>query len=326
MWNVVQCAAQGTGHSKQGIPCQDKTFFLEKDGSVAIALADGAGSAAYSQYGAEVITSFTCDCLVERFNQYYKTEDVEKVKSDLIGRIRNRLLELSRQINCEIRELASTLLVVVVKGENFILMHIGDGVIGYLQENEIRVASYPENGEFANTTVFTTSSDAIISMRLIREPIGKKKAFVLMSDGTENSLYDKRNKTIASSLRRVMYRIASEGPVQLQKQLQHSCETLLRSRTTDDCSLVIMVNDGLLPPYCEMSVQEKCRLFSYSADLERRVQKCDAILSFCKRPRTGAQISRFIHVKEKYMDKFMDPMIKTGLIERIQGKYQSVVP
>ena len=45
MWRSVCCAMQGSGHKKSGVPCQDKTFRLNKNNVHVIALSDGAGSA-----------------------------------------------------------------------------------------------------------------------------------------------------------------------------------------------------------------------------------------------------------------------------------------
>ena len=52
MWNSVQCAVQGRGHFKTDMPCQDKTNYLCKNETSVIALADGAGSATMSHFGA----------------------------------------------------------------------------------------------------------------------------------------------------------------------------------------------------------------------------------------------------------------------------------
>ena len=61
MWNSVECAVQGRGHIKSDIPCQDKTFHVHENGVDVIALADGAGSARLSHYGAEFVTKQICD-------------------------------------------------------------------------------------------------------------------------------------------------------------------------------------------------------------------------------------------------------------------------
>ena len=323
MWNVAQCSAQGTGHAKSGIPCQDKTCYLEKDGCVAIALADGAGSAKYSQFGAEMIIGVASEVLICEFDRYYETDDGREVRADLFNRLRASLSDLADRLRCEIQELASTLLTVVVKDERYILIHIGDGVLGYLQNDQLKVASYPDNGEFINTTVFTTSKEAAASMRLVRGEVGTKKAFVLISDGTAASLYDKQNKTLSDGIKKIMHRLAIEEPGHVQQQLQYSCETLLRSRTNDDCSIVVMVKNELYSCYNEMSLHEKCRRLNLHSISKKRIHKYDMILHFCKQRKSLSQISRYVHVKEKYLVTDMSFLGKWGLIVCDTTGYQS---
>lgn len=98
--------------------------------------------------------------------------------------------------------MASTLLLVAIKDDKFIIAHIGDGVIGYLKNNEMKIASQPENGEFVNTTVFTTSKDAIMTMKLIKGFLGTIQGFVLMSDGPEARLYSKQENKLADVLKK----------------------------------------------------------------------------------------------------------------------------
>ena len=61
MWSVIKCAVQGLGHKDKDVPCQDKVYNLTKNGVTAIALADGAGSAKFSHYGAELVTTYICE-------------------------------------------------------------------------------------------------------------------------------------------------------------------------------------------------------------------------------------------------------------------------
>ena len=55
MWSYSSCQVQGRGHSKNQIPCQDKTKAIFENGTYVISLADGAGSAKLSHYGAACI-------------------------------------------------------------------------------------------------------------------------------------------------------------------------------------------------------------------------------------------------------------------------------
>ena len=202
MWNVIQCAIQGRGHIKSNTPCQDKTYSMIIGNMRVIALADGAGAERLSQYGAETVTKFICLELSEKFDIYFADNDGAAVKQKLIKGLLKSLNETAKQLDCEMKELASTLLFVAVKNEQFIIAHIGDGVIGYLKKNELKIASQPENGEFVNTTVFTTSKDAIMTMKLIKGSLGEIQGFVLMSDGTEASLYSKKERKLADVLKK----------------------------------------------------------------------------------------------------------------------------
>ena len=58
MWKKVHCAVQGRGHTKNQVPCQDKTFCYQENGVLVAALADGAGSAKLSHYGAACVTEY----------------------------------------------------------------------------------------------------------------------------------------------------------------------------------------------------------------------------------------------------------------------------
>ena len=63
-----------------------------------------------------------------------------------------------------------TLLFVSIKNNKYIAGHIGDGIIGIIDEKgDAIVLSEPENGEFANTTYFTTSENYKYHLRLYRE-------------------------------------------------------------------------------------------------------------------------------------------------------------
>lgn len=133
MWNVIQCAAQGRSHIKSDIPCQDKTYSAFDNDTQVIALADGAGSAKLSHYGAETVTKFICSELTEKFDTYFSDNDGASVKQQLIEGMLKSLSKTANQLECEIKELASTLLFVAIKNNQFIIAHIGDGVVGYLK-------------------------------------------------------------------------------------------------------------------------------------------------------------------------------------------------
>jgi len=50
-----------------------------------------------------------------------------------------------------------------------LLGHLGDGMAFSIENGVGEVASWPENGEFANETFFVTANDAIKRLRLSAE-------------------------------------------------------------------------------------------------------------------------------------------------------------
>ena len=245
MWNVIHCAVQGRGHVKNNIPCQDKTYSIFINGVNVVALSDGAGSAKLSHFGAENTVKNICFELAEEFDNFFYEEDGIIIKNKILSKTLERLTKLSLELNCELKDLASTLLFVAIKEDRFILSHIGDGVIGYLKDGEIKIATQPENGEFINTTVFTTSKNAINTMKIIKGKLGTIKSFILMSDGSENSFYDKKEKKLTSNLKKIIQKMIIGPIINIQEKLEKTFKDIIIQKTSDDCSIAIMVDENM---------------------------------------------------------------------------------
>lgn len=329
MWNLVQCAVQGRGHIMADIPCQDKTYVYHENGTTVIALADGAGSAKMSHYGAEYITKYICLDFTRNFQHYFQNPNGAAVKTELIEHIRNQLHELAKKLDCQFCDLASTLLLAAVNGENYILLHIGDGVIGYSKNGELKVASYPENGEFVNTTVFTTSKDALQTMKLIKGNLGAIDGFLLMSDGTEAGLYNKRKKTLAKVISRLMQNASEIEASAMNLQLEKSFSEVVRNVTTDDCSIAMMVEDSnRFPGYKNLTPDEKLDCLQINKNSTapiRQSKKYDLILDFLQTPRSLQMISRKIHLKPKYTRKHLQKLFDLNFIEKQGNFYHTIV-
>lgn len=327
MWNVIQCAIQGRGHIKSNTPCQDKTYSIITDSIQVIALADGAGSARLSHYGAETVTKFICSELNEKFYAYFADNDGVAVKQQLIEGLLKILNETAKQLNCEMKELASTLLFVAVKNEQFIIAHIGDGVIGYLKNNELKIASQPENGEFVNTTVFTTSKDAIMTMKLIKGSLGEIQGFVLMSDGTETSLYSKKERKLADVLKKIMQMSTIVSVDKVQEQLKQSFENVIINATTDDCSIAMLVktNDAF-KGYLNLDSKQKCKLLGINSGKSKKIiMRYDDILVYLQNKQSILQIARKIHLKPKYTKKYINRLCMLNFIEKNGNCYHTIL-
>jgi len=233
MWKSSSYEVMGRYHLKHGLPCQDKTYRLEANGATVIALADGAGSAKDSEQGATTAVHTASEFIATQFEALYQEADNQLVKLQVHEAVVNSLKQKSQKLNCQLADLASTLLVVAVKEGRFLMVHLGDGVIGYLKGSDLGVASYPQNGEFANVTVFTTSPDALTHMKVSRGDIAGIQGFVLLSDGATASLYNPREKLLATPLKEM---IRQNNPSFLKRIF----DEFIVNRTTDDCSIAVM--------------------------------------------------------------------------------------
>lgn len=328
MWNVIQCSVQGRSHIKTGIPCQDKTYALNKDDFCAIALADGAGSVSLSHYGAELVTKRICEMLANDFEMYYEEDDGIAIKRKIINDLTEELQKMADQYKCDIKELASTLLAVAVKSNKYIIIHIGDGVIGYLKDDQIKIASYPENGEFVNTTVFVTSKAVLQSMKIMKGGLKGIYGFALMSDGTESSFLDKNNKSLAPVLRRIMNLSQKMECCCLERELEKSFENVIKQNTTDDCSIALLIEeDYLFRGYNSLELKEKEEILGYEHGKlsKKRCRRYDEILSFLIKPNSLPAIARKIHVKKKYVKKYINVLLHQNLIIYDKNVYYTSV-
>lgn len=326
MWQFFQCAVIGRGHEQREMPCQDKTYKFEYDGVSVIGLADGAGSARLSHDGASRVSEFICKEMAEKFDSYYNNPNGIEVKKYIIDVLRNELQDLAEDLNCSLSDLASTMLFVAVKDEFFIVGHVGDGVIGYIKNNELKVATHPANGEFANTTYFITSSNAIESFQLLKGNTRNGiNGFVMFSDGTEASFYDSRSKKLGNALKDIMNLVQITQPQKIEKRIVEFFYQKVRKSTLDDCSISIMVSRQNLE---DMNIYQKSEIFSlcpYKVNTPKKIRRYQEILAVLKNPITLGDISRILYLKKRYIKKKLVKLMQANLIEVKDGYYQSIL-
>lgn len=326
MWKYSSCEVQGRGHFKNQIPCQDKTKTVFKDGTYVIALADGAGSAKLSHYGAQCVVDSITDLLVSNFEELFGEEDGRQVKLSIIEKLTTDVNSQAEVLECIPKDLASTMLAVAIKDNRFIIAHIGDGVIGYLDGDSLKVASAPANGEHANETYFVTSRDAINTMKIFKGGMKDIAGFVLMSDGTEQSLYNKKTNTLSPAIIKLMRRNILLDDLSMRSQLEVTFRNVIATKTHDDCSIALIARENsILHPICDYSFAEKCELYGTRQNVKstkKRIVRYDTILELLQDPITCAELSRKLHLKPEYTKRHLNHLCTLGLIKNKNGRYQ----
>lgn len=321
MWRFSSCEVQGKGHIKNQVPCQDKTKTVFLNNTYVISLSDGAGSAKLSHYGATRVVDSMTELFVSDFDKLYEQPDGRQVKITIMEKLLIAIKDEADILSCEMKDLAATMLAVAVKDNHFIIAHIGDGVIGYLDGDDLKVASAPSNGEHANETYFVTSKDAITSMKLFKGEINNISGFVLMSDGTEQSLYNKSNNRLSGAVLKLMQRNVLVDESVMRDQLESTFKNIIIDKTHDDCSIALLSKpSNLLRTVTDLSFEEKCALYRVNnndANCCQRIERYDLIVDLLKQTNCSCDaVSKKIKLNPKHTKRHLEHLISVGLIKK----------
>jgi len=326
MWKSIEYATAGKSHIKAGLPCQDKVRTFRNGEVTVITLADGAGSAKLSHYGAEAVLEKVSRDLGECFEEFFREKDGAVIRRRLLSDVNEALERVQKGLHCKINDLSSTLLAVAVSGNRYFIVHIGDGVIGYLKDGEVKVATRPDNGDFANETFFTTSPAVSSHIRLCKGTDEKIEGFVLMSDGTENALYNKRTGQLSNGIKRIMKMTAICPRGILMNLLDATMMESIMEHTHDDCSISILANTDAFHNFIQMSVAEKLDILNMTPDsrnLNKRIRQVRDILIATSGGASAARVARLTHISPKHIQKKLDFLMNLGLLEEEKGIYRS---
>ena len=186
-WKAVSGYIRGLGHIEYDEPCQDRALSKQHDGMQIIVLCDGAGSCKYSEQGAITVTKAISNVTSTQFDEWYAASDT----SILLERFILEKLEQEIKLieGSTLLDFSCTILFAIVKDNQFLVGHVGDGVICKRYANELSVLSHPENGRYANETYFVTMTPLGDHFRIYKGEMEKPNDFLLMSDGAASSFY-----------------------------------------------------------------------------------------------------------------------------------------
>jgi len=248
MWTYGFASVAGTSHLKAALPCQDASraeiTFDESGHEVLIAAAsDGAGSAAQAQLGSVMAAEF----FVAKVKTHFVSGDSLEQLSN--GFIENWIAAFQQTAaswvgdDGTIQEFACTLLAAVVGNEQMIYFHLGDGAIVESENDLYRCASWPQQGEYANTTHFLTDADAAnkIVVELKNYAVDE---VALFTDGLQNLVLDYRNQSAHSPFFAPLFSGLRSRPGGYSPEFSDSLASYLNSekfnaRTDDDKTLLL---------------------------------------------------------------------------------------
>jgi hypothetical protein len=189
VWRHISQSVSGRHHRNEGAECQDSCLVRllgdEPDVALVACVADGAGSCAFSAFGAQLACQSIIQCAESHFaaNGGLAGLDAEAVLQ-WCDEARRSIGEHAEANNRQLRDYASTLCASVITPGGSIFFQIGDGAIVACKNQVIGVVFWPQSGEYINTTNFLTSPEYREQVQVCATADGFSEV-ALITDGLE---------------------------------------------------------------------------------------------------------------------------------------------
>ncbi|QLE39556.1 protein phosphatase 2C domain-containing protein [Nostoc sp. C052] len=258
-WKAVARSEIGTSHQKQGIVCQDYGDSRIFKDVIVGAVADGAGSAKYSDVGSRLAVETVLKYLGgiseylqkrkrcwQNISQEFSQTEAENLFTKTVNKVIAELGKKAAKENYSLNDLACTLLVFVATTDWVAAMQIGDGfIVRRSEDSEYQLLFQPDKGEFANETTFITSTNALKAMQV--KVFNQKQEFICAStDGLEKVAIRLSDWQPFSPFFKPLEEYLHE-PVNGEDEDKYLMEFLnserLNSRTDDDKTLLLCLFD-----------------------------------------------------------------------------------
>lgn len=165
IWNMIGASVVGTSHTKTDVPCQDAHgYTLLENGVFLLAVADGAGSATFSEYGSGQVVNTALNFLESVLTDVIpdSADAWQHLLRVAFSMARNSLVTLAEEGEHPLREFATTLTLVAGDHQWIATGQIGDGiVVSRGSDGALTPLTRPQSGEFAGETYFLTMDNAL---------------------------------------------------------------------------------------------------------------------------------------------------------------------
>ena len=236
-WTVLGVSVAGTSHRARDLPCQDACRWCHfgPDGDwLAVAVADGAGSATHADAGATL-------CVAEFARRVgLVTPDALMTvdgMTELFRSVRDALVAEAERLGVPGREVACTALLALVGPAAAAFAQVGDGAIVVGD----RVVFWPEPAEYANATDFLTDADWAANLRF-ESVTGPISEFAVLTDGLQRLALDFASKTPHAAFFRPLFDALTtdaDADSLIEPLRMFLDSPRVNARTDDDKTLVI---------------------------------------------------------------------------------------
>jgi hypothetical protein len=244
-WRYAAGQATGSAHERTQKPCQDRFRggTVEEHATLIAVVADGAGTAEHAHVGAEIAVDTVWN--VAQLGVKAGRRDLDSVLREGATLARQRILEAATDRQAKPRDLACTLLAVVLAPLGGAALQIGDGAIVLTEKDaEWRCVFWPQKGEYANSTFFLSDEQALTQAE-VKRLSDDVLDVALFSDGLEQlAIHFASRRAHAPFFKAVFAPLQALTAAGEAQSISRDLNTLLasapvRARTDDDATLVM---------------------------------------------------------------------------------------
>lgn len=265
----------GQKHINRGVPCEDSSIAVQKDGVSVVVVADGAGSKQYThaRFGSKACVETISNLLIEHFDALYNENREAAIRSLIIANIHIAFADIIKEMQLEsIEQLSCTLLFCAVKDRRVLAGHIGDGLMVRVSSDGICPLTMPQN-DAAGHTYFVTANHAADYLRIVKTTTDNLHAICLMTDGVQDSVYDENSGLVKPVVVRMCDTFA-KGREHGESEIKNILEKFIvgASNASDDSSFgVLYFNDTKSPD--SQALKGSAEAFPRSEDTFKKLQE-----------------------------------------------------
>ena len=196
MWEITLQKITGTYHELHGMLCQDQIFHQERNHCQSVVLADGTGNSDLNTLCVKEVVEFAAEILLE----FVENGRAGRIcREDVIRRLMQGVVRIISKYmdtyHLPAEAFASTLMGVAVNHvrEEYLMIHLGDGIIVGKNGQQSCVLSYPVNRK-VNETFLTISENLMERTRVKSGSLAEMTIDGYLRFGGDSSYYISANK------------------------------------------------------------------------------------------------------------------------------------
>lgn len=248
-WHVVGASVTGTSHLKTGRECEDDHAVGKRaDGTLVLAVADGAGSAARAAEGSACAVDTVLTCLgagspgARQVSPLPSTQDSWlRLLQGVLQRVRAALEGLVNESGA-LGDVSTTLLCCLISDQWLVGMQVGDGALVIRRaDGRLEAVTAPDHGEYVNQTTFVTSADYLARAQYFVQSAAGITGLALFTDGLERLALDMQTHQPHTPFFRPLFRFAAATDASTDDLVQFLSSDRVNERSDDDKTLVLAV-------------------------------------------------------------------------------------